>query len=276
MNIDSLLDLQGDIFAVSADGARVSGRVRDLSGDDSFVFVPVGILDVAPGRMVKITDGHDSVLAKLVERGDDGMLRMSLECYAHPGEERRQDVRIYDKIYYRINYLGPGAQRDELLPGAMDAIHTDKLLVDSFLKGRYGYPGADEVLYTREGNFNQGLWEVNRKLDLLIHMMLSNDFRELMNSPLRAVNVSASGFRFVDKKEYQVGDLLEVGFILPMVPLLYLRLVGEVLRIKPVTMGDEQRYSVSVRFLELDAEAKDDIIRYLFRRQREILRRRQE
>ena len=92
MNIDSLLDLQGDIFAVSADGARVSGLVRDLSGEDSFVFEPVGILDVPPGRMVKITDGHDSVLARL-ERSAGATLHLaediwsgSIHALTHPGD----------------------------------------------------------------------------------------------------------------------------------------------------------------------------------------------
>jgi c-di-GMP-binding flagellar brake protein YcgR len=51
--------------------------------------------------------------------------------------------------------------------------------------------------------------------------------------------------------------------------------VGEVIRQKAVTSTQAERYAVAVRFAHLDNETKDDIIRYLFRRQREVLRKRQ-
>jgi c-di-GMP-binding flagellar brake protein YcgR len=60
-----------------------------------------------------------------------------------------------------------------------------------------------------------------------------------------------------------------------MVPLLFISLVGEVTRQKTVTSSRTQRYAVAAQFVRVDAETKDDIIRYLFRRQREVLRKKQ-
>ena len=96
-----------------------------------------------------------------------------------------------------------------------------------------------------------------------------------MKSSPRHVNISASGIRFISGDSYEKGDLLEINLILPMVPLLFIRLVGNVVRVKPVTSYETRRYAVAVRFIHIDPESKDDIIRYLFRRQRELLRKRQ-
>ena len=63
--------------------------------------------------------------------------------------------------------------------------------------------------------------------------------------------------------------------ILPMTPLLYIQLIGDVLRLKPVTSTEVSRYAVAVRFLQVDHDTREDIIRYLFKRQRAVLRKRQ-
>ena len=274
MNIDSLLNLNAGVYVHVPGGGKVPGTVAEILGEDHFLFSPGGTLDAAEGATVKISDGQDTVLARVVEITGRG-IRMCIDSYASSGSERRQDVRIYDKIYFRAEFLCHRDRRAEVLPGALERIRSNKLIIDSFLKGKYGYPGADEVPYTRESPFNQAVWEINRKLDLLIHMYLAEDFRELMKTYPRDVNISASGIRFISSEQYEKGDLLEIQLILPMVPLLFIRLVGEVIRVKPVTSYETRRNAVAVRYSQVDSESKDDIIRYLFRRQRELLRNRQ-
>jgi len=274
MNIDILLDLRAELFAFSPEGQKVSGRVTE-SMDDEFVFVPDAPMDAALGSIVKISDGQDSVLAKVIDRTGQG-LKLCIECYTSPGHERRQDFRIYDKIYYSVNFLCHASERSEVLHAAIDRLRGNKLMIDSFFKGRYGYPGLDEMPYTKEGVFNQTLWEINRKLDLLIHIVLADEFRSLMKTSPKDINISASGIRFISERSFLVGDLLELHLILPMVPLLFTSLVGEVIRQKVVTSTQAERYAVAVRFAQLDNDTKDDIIRYLFRRQREVLRKKQD
>ncbi len=275
MNIDSLLDLKIETVAYSSDGTKTSGKVTDVSGDDVFTFIPDGVLNVEAGRLLKISDGKDAILAKVLDVMDSG-LRMCIECYASPGNERRQDVRINDKIYYSVSFVSHADRRAEVLPVALEKIRANKLLIDSFLKGQYGYPGSENTPHTREAPYNQAIWELNRKIDLLIHMYLSEDFKNLMGSIPRAVNISASGMRFISEEKFEDGDLLEIGLILPMVPLLYMRFVGEVIRVKGITSYETDRYAVATRFINIENDVRDDIIRYLFRRQREILRRRQD
>ena len=275
MNIDSLLDLQEGVYALSVAGNKVRGSVTGISGDDVFVFSPEESLGIAEGSMVKISDGQDSILAKVVEHTEDG-IRMCIECYASPGNERRQDVRIYDKVYFSAKFLCNSDDKARVLPAALERIQANKLIIDSFLKGKYGYPGVDEVPYTRESPYNQALWEINRKLDLLIHMYLAEDFKDLMGTSPGDVNISASGIRFITDNAFEIGDLVEVKMILPMVPLLFIRFVGNVIRMKAVTSYETPRHAATVEFVQVDPETKDDIIRYLFRRQRELLRLRQD
>ena len=274
MNIDKLLNVKNGVVVQTSGGAQLSGRVVEIGDQDEFVFAPDSAEEIQDGTLVKISDGKDSVLSTVRARGDAG-IRMAIECNVSPGQERRQDVRIYDKIYFQERLICHAVDKGRALVEALERIRANKLIIDSFLKGKYGPPGADEIPHTREAPFNQALWEVNRKLDLLIHMTLTADFRTLMQTSPAEVNISASGIRFITNHAYAEVDVLEVEMILPMVPLLFMRLAAEVIRVKPVTSYEVERFAVATRFLETDPGDKDDIIRYLFRRQREILRRRQ-
>ncbi|MDT8272844.1 MAG: PilZ domain-containing protein [Desulfomonilia bacterium] len=274
MNIDSLLNLSERVVLYTLDGQKSAGKVMELSDEESFLFLPETSLSVVPGAVVKISDGQDAIFAKVTQETDRG-LEMCLERGASVGNERRSDVRIYDKIYCSARFICHADEKPAELPRSLDRIRANKLIIDSFLKGKYGYPGADEVPYTRESPYNQILWEMNRKLDLLVHMLLAEEFKDLMSSRPLDVNISASGIRFIANTSFEVGDLLEINLILPMVPLLFIRLMGEVIRQKNVTSYETNRYAVAVTFLRMDPDAKDDIIRYLFRRQRELLRKRQ-
>lgn len=274
MNIDNLLNLNEPVHAHTAGGSPVPGEVVEIIGEDLFVFSPKVRLAVDQGTLMRITDGRDSIIAKVVEQGPAG-IRMTVECYASPGNERRQDVRIYDKVYFKARFLCSDEKKLETIPDAVERIQGGKRIIDSFLKGGYGFAGNDEEPRTREASSDDRmLWEVNRKLDLLIHMSLDAGFMELMKTTPKDVNISASGIRFISHEPFGEGDLLEIAMILPMVPLMFIRLIGDVIRRKTVTSYEKERYAIALRFLRVDPDTKEDIIRYLFRRQREVLRKR--
>ncbi|MEN6475757.1 MAG: PilZ domain-containing protein [Syntrophaceae bacterium] len=275
MNIDKLLDLSTSLAAFTAEGTKIDGVVEEIIGEDIFVFKPGRPIGIEAGRLLKISDGRDAILARVLELTGQGV-KLLVESQIKPSDERRQDVRINDKVYLKVRLVGHALGHEQALAQTLEKIRSNKLIIDSFLKGQYGYPGADEIPYTRETPTSQAIWELNRKLDLLIHMNLAEDFKQLMQTMPQDVNISASGMRFITDTPYDVMDILEVGMILPMVPLLFIRLAAEVLRVKTLTRKDGEHYSVVARFIEMEQESKDDIVRYLFRRQREMLRRRQD
>lgn len=275
MNIDNLLNLEMGITAQAPDGTRAKVRVGGLREEDEFVLVPEDTLPVGVGDIVKVTDGQDSVLAKVVDVSHEG-LRLCMECYLSPGHERRSDVRIYDRVHYSVGFVCHGNERGRLLAETLEGIQAEKAVMNSFIRGRYPRHGMSEPSGRTGSPLDQRLWEIDRKLDMLIHMTFSQDFRALMHTPQRDVNISASGMRFISREPYDLSDIVEIRLILPMVPLLMVHLVGEVIRQKPLSSSPEaDRYAVAVRFHRVDSETREDIIRYLFRRQREILRNRQ-
>ena len=95
-----------------------------------------------------------------------------------------------------------------------------------------------------------------------------------MQSKPRPVNISATGVRMVSEQSLMVGDIIEIGLILPQVPLLFISTAGEVVRSKLVRTGGRDAFAIAVHFLELSENDREDLIRYLFKRQREQLRQR--
>jgi hypothetical protein len=275
MNIDKLLDVTAGTVVSTAEGTKVNGTVGEITEEDIFVFTPERPIKIDPGQLLKISDGKDSILARVLSQNEQGF-RLHVESQAKPTDERRQDVRINDKIYLDVRLLGHAQGYEQALAQALERMRANKLIIDSFLKGKYGFPGADEMLYTRETPVNQAIWELNRKLDLLIHMSLADDFKQLMMTIPQDVNISATGVRFISETAFDVMDYLELGMILPMIPLLFIRLAAQVIRVKTLTFDERERYSIVARYIEMDQETRDDIIHYLFRRQRELLRRRQD
>jgi len=272
MKIDKILDINSELTLHTPDGTIIKGKITEIS-DDEFIFTPESALNISPEQMVKVSDGHDACHAKVMDRKDNAF-RLRMDFTVKPGKERRQDVRIYDKIYYSVKFLAHAADKGKIIPDALLKIRANRLIIDSFLKGKYGYPGIDDLPRTSEPPFSQALWEVNRKLDLLIHIFLAEDFVPLIKTSPKDVNISASGIKFISSSPLEKGDLVEVDMILPMMPLLFLRVLAEVIRTKELTTYDAtiMNYAVAAHFVQLDPESKEDIIRYLFKRQREILR----
>ncbi len=269
MNIDSLLDLNAGIVACNDEGQRMAGRICDLDGEDEFSFMAEAAVDLDEGALIKISDGLDAVMAKVLKCIPGGY-RLCLESFNLKSDERRQDVRINDKLFLNIRRLGSASQRASLLEDCRLRNQATRNIQESFLKGCYGYPASSGEAPAQEG----AIWEISRKLDLLINMNLSDDFRNLMQASPRAVNISAAGLRLVTDQEFAAGDILELALILPQVPPLFIRTAAEVLRVKTVSVAGCPAWAIALHFLELGEESREDIIRYLFKRQRELLRRR--
>lgn len=114
---------------------------------------------------------------------------------------------------------------------------------------------------------NDWLKMLNTKLDTLLNLMTFQ--REGISSlPFVQVNISAGGISFASKQWYNRGDVLEMKMMLPMIPPVALYLYGDVVKVeKQVNI-----YNIGVQFIEMDEEIADEIVKFVFRRQREILR----
>ena len=223
--------------------------------------------------MIKVSDGKDSVLAKVIESTNAG-IRLSIETQAKPTDERREDVRINDKIFYKVTLLGHTNESEDVISLAMARIYSEKLIIKSFIKGGYGITGSEDVSYTHDALANREVWELGRKLDLVIYMLLTDDFKDIIRTHPKDVNISAGGIRFISQTPLDIMDIIELHMVLPMASLLYVRVIAEVIRVKTLAVEGREQHSVVARFMHLDPETKEDVVHYIFKRQREILRRR--
>ena len=108
---------------------------------------------------------------------------------------------------------------------------------------------------------------LNSKLDAIVNMLVLQ--REGFGSmPVTRVNISGGGLGFFSRERYAIGSIIEAKIVLPMMPPVALFVYGEVVKIDLLT----NVYSIATKFVAMDEDVRDEVVKYVFRRQREILR----
>jgi hypothetical protein len=107
---------------------------------------------------------------------------------------------------------------------------------------------------------------INSKLDMLL-MSRKDNFCEMVFKPL---NISASGMRFSSKQKFNNGDLLEIKIVLHVDPHKILYLVAVVMRVEQLSFKLNS-YNIAVKFLEMTDEIKNELLKYDFSRQAELI-----
>jgi hypothetical protein len=108
---------------------------------------------------------------------------------------------------------------------------------------------------------------LNSKLDTIINILALQ--REGFSSmPVSSVNISGGGLGFFSKDRYTLGNIIEIKTVLPMTPPVALFIYGEVVKIDQRSNG----YMVATKYVAMDEDIRDEIVKFVFRRQREILR----
>jgi len=115
----------------------------------------------------------------------------------------------------------------------------------------------------------QWLQSINSKLDEIIRMMtLHQDGFNRLN--ITKVNIGGGGISFNTHESFSIGDVLEMKVMLGMQKPIALFLYGEVVEVaKP-----HPEYNLSVHFINIDDFIRDEITRFVFETEREILRER--
>ncbi len=108
---------------------------------------------------------------------------------------------------------------------------------------------------------------LNTKLEYIINTLQLN--REGFSAmPFQQVNISGGGISFGYPEPVEAGGLLEIKTVLYMPHPISVYLYGEVIASKKRSND----YRTSVRFVFIDEPVRDEIVRFVFERQREMLR----
>jgi len=131
--------------------------------------------------------------------------------------------------------------------------------IDEFLEE--AVPGTtEEILY-------RCLRLINSKLDFIIDQIFSKSseddyFRD------EVIEMSGSGLRFTSRKPLEAGRLLKMNLIILETLQYETELIAEVVRVEE----NEDRFVIAAKLVEIDEDARDSIIKVLFKSQRKKIR----
>lgn len=109
---------------------------------------------------------------------------------------------------------------------------------------------------------------LNRKLDAILNLLTNKD-REPHALESKHVNISGSGMSFPTPDIYQLGEVLEIKLVLPTSGEDIYYVYGEVVKFD---CCDEGHSIAFVRFTVIDEDIRDRIVKFVFERQREEIR----
>lgn len=108
---------------------------------------------------------------------------------------------------------------------------------------------------------------LSNKLDTIIRMM-TFDHEGFFSLPYMSVNISGGGMSFDSPTAYNPGDILEIKTLLNTPRPIALYLYGEVVNVE----RHEDIHAICTQFVMIDDMLRDEIIRFVFEKEREILR----
>ncbi len=113
----------------------------------------------------------------------------------------------------------------------------------------------------------QWLQSINAKLNEIIRLMtLQNDGFNCLS--MKKINISGGGMSLNTGESFDPGEVLEIKVMLGLQMPIALFLYGEIIE---VTIPHPE-YDTSVQFINMDDFVRDEIIRFVFETEREILR----
>lgn len=189
----------------------------------------------------------------------------------------RKNVRVDASLPFTIEEISSDDLPDLLQKGAQkwsiagDSI-ADRLLMEGQSESTHVYK---EIEAASPGLY-QVLSDLNAKLDLLLCLVANDEYKDLLLSPPRRINISGSGLAFYDDQMYKEGDYILAKIILPLSPLAFIELLGEVVSCSVSDQPPEgkQMYRVAANFLSISEDSREKVIRYVFQEQRKSLRER--
>ena len=102
--------------------------------------------------------------------------------------------------------------------------------------------------------------KLDQILGLLSNTQVDDGFREQGTG----VNISGSGMNMIVEDPVEAGQILHTSFLLSRFPMVFIRVFGEVVRVKPLTEDSKTLYDLGIKFLYLNPEDREKIIACVF------------
>lgn len=168
-------------------------------------------------------------------------------------EQRREYSRVEAYIPFECRVVSP----------------DERAYVHARISSKSDPPEIRPVPDSRTPDLLQEEWLriINFKLDTVIRL-LTLQREGYFGLPYKAVNVSGGGLGFHLPQPVRSGDLLELKVVFTLTHFVALCVYGEVVKVEP----RDGQYFTAVRYVHMDDMVRNEIIRFVFEREREIIR----
>ena len=116
------------------------------------------------------------------------------------------------------------------------------------------------------------IYQTNLKIERILDILESKDTERYASVSSEYANISGSGMKFVADRSFSIGDIIALRVFLPLTYRPWINVLGKVILLTDTEPDSEHSYNVSVEFTGLSERDREMIIRYVFKRQRELLR----
>ncbi|MBW1938196.1 MAG: PilZ domain-containing protein [Deltaproteobacteria bacterium] len=145
--------------------------------------------------------------------------------------------------------------------------HKDKPLI--IYKNIFGEPfKTPEIEEVNLKLLYELIYQTNLKMDRILDMLEGKRTEKYAVSENENVNISGAGIRFAADQAFSIGDIIALRIFLATQT--QINVLGEVRKV--IESEKKGKYFIAVKFVELSENDREMIIKYVFKRQREILR----
>ena len=113
---------------------------------------------------------------------------------------------------------------------------------------------------------------INEKVDLILSYLEKKEDVSLYQKAPQKITLSAEGIGFFISECIPVGSCMKLRVLLPQSPKILITTLGKVVRITPKNVRGMKKFEVGVAFLDIHEDDQEAIIKYIFMRQRDMLR----
>jgi len=172
-----------------------------------------------------------------------------------------QDIGNLQREYSRVDVYIPCEYRivlEEEIPHVQARISSENMVAEHRHIPCRG--DSDPVL-------EEWLQILNSKLDTIIHLMQVQQ-EGIFGFPYKTVNISGGGMSLPVKEAIPIGETLEIKVMLPFQQPVVLIIYGRVIKYEII----DGKHFVAVHYTNMDDFMRDIIVRFVFERERELIR----
>jgi len=118
----------------------------------------------------------------------------------------------------------------------------------------------------------QLLINIDRKLNVILDSVDTSGKNVMREKKATIENISGAGAKISCEEELAVGDILRIELILPTFPISPIIVFGEAVRVEESDVSRKKDFGVVVKFTTIREDDRDTLVRYVFQKQRELLR----